>query len=120
MNGQEINALDERYILHTYARAPFVIERGEGVRVYDTEGKAYLDFVSGIAVNALGYGDPDVVAAVAEQSQRLMHISNLYYSAPQTALAQMLVERSFADKVFFCNWGTETIETALKFARKLA
>ena len=120
MNGQEIKALDERYVLHTYARAPFVIERGEGVRVYDTEGKGYLDFVSGIAVNALGYGDPDVLAAVAEQSQQLMHISNLYHTVPQAQLAQMLVERSFADKVFFCNSGTEAVEAALKFARKWA
>lgn len=120
MNGQEVKALDERYVVHTYARTPFVIERGEGVCVYDTEGKAYLDFVGGIAVNALGYGDPDVLAAIAEQSQRLMHISNLYHTVPQAQLARMLVERSFADKVFFCNSGTEAVEAALKFARKWA
>jgi len=120
MNADEIRALDERYVVHTYARAPFVIERGEGVRVFDAEGKAYLDFVSGIAVNALGYGDPDVLGAVAEQSQRLMHVSNLYYTAPQAQLARMLVEHSFADKVFFCNSGTESVEAALKFARKWA
>jgi acetylornithine/N-succinyldiaminopimelate aminotransferase len=120
MNSDEIKALDDQYVLHTYARAPFVLERGEGVRLYDTEGKSYLDFVSGIAVNALGYGDPDVLRAIREQSEQLMHVSNLYYTAPQGQLAKMLVERSFADKVFFCNSGTESVEAALKFARKWA
>jgi acetylornithine/N-succinyldiaminopimelate aminotransferase len=103
MNSDEIKALDDQYVLHTYARAPFVLERGEGVRLYDTEGKSYLDFVSGIAVNALGYGDPDVLRAIREQSEQLMHVSNLYYTAPQAQLAQMLVQCSFADKVYFCN-----------------
>lgn len=120
MNAEEIKALDEQYVLHTYARAPFVIERGQGVRVYDTEGRAYLDFVSGIAVNALGYGDPDVLRAVSEQAGRLVHISNLYLTAPQAQLARMLVERSFADKVYFCNSGAEAVEGAIKFARKWA
>ncbi len=120
MNAAEIRALDERYVLATYARAPFVLERGEGAYLYDTEGRAYLDFVSGIAVNALGYGDPDVRRALHEQAERLIHVSNLYLTAPQAQLAQMLVERSFADKVFFCNSGTEAAEAALKFARKWA
>lgn len=120
MNKELIKALDEQYVLHTYARAPFVIERGEGVRVYDTDGKAYLDFVSGIAVNALGYGDPDVFQAITEQAGRLMHVSNLYHTIPQALLAKMLVEASFADKVFFCNSGTESVEAAIKFARKWA
>ena len=106
--------------MHTYARAPFVLERGEGVRVFDTEGKGYLDFVSGIAVNALGYGDPDVLRAIQEQSARLMHTSNLYHTAPQALLAEKLVNSSFADKAFFCNSGTEAVEAALKFARKWA
>jgi len=120
MKAEEIKALDEQYVVHTYARAPFVLERGEGVRVYDTEGKAYLDCVSGIAVNALGYGDPDVLKAIAEQSARLVHVSNLYHTIPQAQLASMLVEASFADKVFFCNSGTESVEAAIKFARKWA
>ncbi len=120
MNAEEIKALDERYILHTYARAPFVVERGQGVRVYDTDGRAYLDFVSGIAVNALGYGDPDVLRAITEQAGRLTHISNLYLSAPQAQLAQMLVDKSFADKVYFCNSGAEAVEAAIKFSRKWA
>ena len=98
MNADEVKALEERYVLHTYARAPFVLERGEGVRLYDSEGRAYLDFVSGIAVNALGYGDPDVVQAITAQVERLMHVSNLYHTEPQARLAQMLAETSFADK----------------------
>ena len=120
MNAKEIQALDAQYVAHTYARAPFVIERGEGVRLYDTEGKSYIDCVAGIAVNALGYGDRDIQAAIADQMTRLMHISNLYLTAPQAQLAKMLVERSFADKAFFCNSGTEAIEAAIKFARKWA
>ncbi|MBC7234840.1 MAG: aspartate aminotransferase family protein [Chloroflexi bacterium] len=120
MNTQEIKELDERYVLHTYGRAPLVLERGEGMYVYDTEGKAYLDFVSGIAVNALGYGDPDVLRAINEQAARLVHVSNLYYTIPQAQLAKMLVEASFADKVYFSNSGTESVEAAIKFARKWA
>jgi len=120
MNTAEIRALDEQYVAHTYARAPFLIERGEGVRLYDAEGKGYLDCVAGIAVNALGYGDADVQLAVAVQMRSLTHVSNLYLTAPQALLARMLVERSFADKVFFCNSGTEAIEACIKFARKWA
>ncbi len=120
MDGEQLKILDDRYILHTYARAPFVLERGEGFYVYDTEGKGYLDFVSGIAVNALGHGDPGLLAAIVSQANRLMHVSNLYLTAPQVRLAKMLVDASFADKVFFCNSGTEAAEAAIKFARKWA
>lgn len=120
MNTAEIKALDEQYVVHTYARSPFVVERGEGVYLYDTDGKAYLDFVSGIAVNALGYGDPDVLRAMAEQAKQLTHVSNLYHTVPQAQLAKMLVEASFADKVYFCNSGAESVEAAIKFSRKWA
>jgi acetylornithine/N-succinyldiaminopimelate aminotransferase len=120
VNGEEIKKLDEQYVLHTYARSSFVLERGEGVRVFDTEGKAYLDYVSGIAVNALGHGDPDVREAITAQLGRLTHVSNLYHTIPQAQLAKMLVGKSFADKVFFCNSGTESVEAAIKFARKWA
>ena len=118
MNAQEIIDLENRYVLQTYGRAPFVLERGEGVYLYDVTGKKYLDFVAGIAVNALGYNDPEVLAAIQEQSHKLIHVSNLYQTIPQALLAQMLVEHSFADRVFFCNSGTEAVEGALKFARK--
>lgn len=120
MNTQEIKALDEKYVAHTYGRTSFVLERGEGVYVYDTDGKRYLDFVSGIAVNALGHADPDVTRAISEQAARLVHVSNLYHTAPQAQLAKMLVEASFADKVYFSNSGTESVEAAIKFARKWA
>lgn len=118
--AEDIKQLDDKYVLHTYARAPFVLQEGKGVRVYDSDGKSYLDFVSGIAVNALGYGDAQVLQALTQQASRLMHVSNLYLTAPQAQLAEMLVRNSFGDKVFFCNSGTEAVEAALKFARKWA
>jgi acetylornithine/N-succinyldiaminopimelate aminotransferase len=120
LDTQQIKDMDAQYVVHTYNRAPFVLERGEGVWLYDTEGKAYLDFVSGIAVNALGHAHPAVVQAIVEQMGRLDHVSNLYHTAPQARLAQMLVQASFADKVFFCNSGAESVEAAIKFARKWA
>jgi acetylornithine/N-succinyldiaminopimelate aminotransferase len=113
---------DERdYIVQTYPRPDFVLERGEGVYLYDTAGRRYLDFVAGIAVNALGYGDAEVAQVIAEQATQLIHISNLYHTTPSTALAKALVESSPAfDRVFFCNSGAEAVEGAIKFARKFA
>lgn len=107
-------------VLNTYKRAPGEFVRGEGVYLYDAEGKRYLDFVSGIAVNALGYGDPGLVAALHAAADGLLHVSNLYETAPATRLASELVARSFADKVFFCNSGAEANEGAFKFARRWA
>lgn len=109
-----------RYVLGTYMRAPFVLDRAEGMHVYDTEGRAYLDFGAGISVNNLGHCDPDVVAAVTGQIARLSHVCNLFHSTPQADLAEALCESSFADKVYFANSGTEAIEAAIKFARKYA
>jgi acetylornithine/N-succinyldiaminopimelate aminotransferase len=112
---------DRDYILQTYVKPPFVIERGEGAYLYDTEGRRYLDFVSGIAVNALGYGDPEVTQVIAEQAAKLIHVSNLYLTAPAGELARMMVEHSPAfDRVFFSNSGAEAIEGAIKFARRHA
>ncbi|MEI7643020.1 MAG: aspartate aminotransferase family protein [Chloroflexales bacterium] len=112
---------DREFILQTYARPDVVFARGEGVYLYDTEGQPYLDFVAGIAVNALGYGDPDVTQVIAAQSAQLIHVSNLYHTAPAGKLARMLVESSPAfDKVFFSNSGTEAVEGAIKFARRHA
>ena len=110
----------EQYVLHTYNRAPFTLVRGEGMYLYDAAGKRYLDFVSGISVNALGHADAGVVAAVTEQIAQLSHVCNLYYTAPQADLAEALCERSFADKVYFGNSGAEAVEAAIKFARKYA
>ncbi|MBP8974893.1 MAG: aspartate aminotransferase family protein [Anaerolineae bacterium] len=109
-----------QYVLNTYARAPFVLERGQGAMLTDTDGKTYLDFAAGISVNALGHADAELVAAVSEQMARLGHVCNLYHSAPHADLAEMLCQRSFADKVYFCNSGTEAVEAAIKFARKSA
>ncbi|MBI5879459.1 MAG: aspartate aminotransferase family protein [Chloroflexi bacterium] len=119
-NAQQLMADEKQYVLQTYKRPPFVLDHGEGVYLYDTEGKQYLDFCAGIAVNALGYGDKDVLATADGQAHKLVHTSNLYYTAPMIRLAKKLVERSFADKVFFCNSGTEANEGAMKFARKWA
>ena len=107
-------------VLHTYKRAPGEIVRGEGVYLYDGEGKRYLDFVSGIAVNALGYSDPGLVAALHAAADGLVHVSNLYETGPAKRLAEALVAQSFADKVFFCNSGAEANEGAFKFARRWA
>ncbi len=118
MNPQEIIDAEKRYLVSTYSRPPFVLTRGEGVHVYDADGKKYLDCAAGIAVNALGYSDPLVVEAIQKAASGLLHTSNLFYTEAQVKLAQALVEKSFADRVFFANTGTEAIEGALKFARK--
>lgn len=112
--------LEHNYLMQTYRRPPFVLAYGEGVQLYDTEGRAYLDFVAGIAVNALGYGDAELTRAVQQAAGQLIHVSNLYNTVPQAELAAALVEKSFADRVFFCNSGAEANEGAIKFARKLA
>ena len=119
MNSEQaVIERDQKYVVPTYKRSRFVVDHGEGVYLYDTSGKRYLDFVAGIAVNALGYGDPEILAAIEQQARRLIHVSNLYLTEPQTVLAEMLVQNSFADKVFFCNSGAEANEAAIKFARK--
>ncbi|MDO4300268.1 MAG: aspartate aminotransferase family protein [Clostridia bacterium] len=110
--------LGEKYVMKTYNRFPLTFEKGEGMYVYDENGKKYLDFVAGIAVNSLGHNHPKLVKAISEQASKLIHISNLYYTEPQVKLAQKLVENGSLDKVFFCNSGAESIESALKLARK--
>ena len=112
--------LEQQHVIQSYARAPFVLTEGEGVYLYDTDGHQYLDLVAGLAVNALGYGDPELTAAIADQAATLIHVSNLYHTAPHAQLAARLCELSFADRVFFCNSGSEANETAIKFARKYA
>lgn len=108
----------KKYLMNTYNRAPIVLRKGRGMKVWDTTGKEYLDFVGGIAVNCLGHCHPKVVIALQKQAQRLIHVSNLYHIEPQIKLAKLLVENSFADKAFFCNSGAEAIEGAIKLARK--
>jgi len=108
----------QNYIMNTYNRQPLVLVKGRGARVYDSDGREYLDFVSGVAVNNLGHCHPRVVVALQKQAQRLMHVSNHFHNEPQVNLAKMLVTHSFADKAFFCNSGAEAIEAAIKLARR--
>lgn len=116
---KELMDKTEQYIFPTYTRLPVVLTRGKGMKVWDSEGKEYLDFVSGIAVLNLGHLHPRIVEAIHQQSKMLMHVSNLYYSEPQIKLAELLVTHSFADKVFFCNSGAEANEAAIKLSRKV-
>ncbi len=120
MQREEVIRDEARYMVQTYRRPEMVLERGEGMFLFDTDGRRYLDFTSGIAVASLGHSDPEWAAAVAEQAGKLTHVSNLYYTEPQVGLARRLVEYSFADRVFLCNSGAEANEGALKFARKWA
>ncbi len=118
---QEIINLEKEYVLGVYGRPPIVFSHGEGATLFDTEGKSYLDCVSGIAVNALGYGDAGMKAALQEVvDSGVYHVSNLYHTAPHARLAQMLCENSFADKVHFCLTGADANEGAFKFARRYA
>ncbi len=118
LNSRDIISLEKQYVLQTYKRADFVLERGEGVWLYDAEGHQYLDAGAGIAVTALGHAYPAVIEAICRSAEGLIHTSNLYHTAPQALLARDLCQASFADRVFFCNSGTEANEGALKFARK--
>ena len=106
--------------MNTYARLPVSLVRGRGCLVYDAEGREFLDCLAGIAVNIMGHGHPDLVNTIGRQARDLIHTSNLFYSEPQTRLAERLVELSFADKVFFCNSGAEANEAAIKLARRYA
>jgi acetylornithine/N-succinyldiaminopimelate aminotransferase len=108
----------DKYMFQTYSRFPVTLVRGEGCRVWDETGKDYLDFVGGIAVCALGHSSPLVTNILKQQSKTLVHVSNLYYTLPQIKLARLLVENSFADRVFFCNSGAEANEAAIKLARR--
>jgi predicted acetylornithine/succinylornithine family transaminase len=113
----EIAEREQRFLLPTYNRYPVAFERGKGVFLFDLEGKKYLDLVSGLGVNALGYGHPRIVRTIREQAARLVHISNLYYHEYQGRLAERLTTLSGLDRVFFSNSGTEAIEGSIKLAR---
>jgi acetylornithine/N-succinyldiaminopimelate aminotransferase len=118
MPTEELKDYAAKYLMQTYTRQPISIVRGRGAKVYDMEGREYIDFVGGIAVNILGHGHPDLVQAIQRQAAQLIHVSNLYYTEPQVRLAQMLVDHSCADRVFFCNSGAEANEAAIKLARR--
>lgn len=104
--------------MNTYNRFPVVLRKGRGMKVWGADGKEYLDFVGGVAVNCLGHCHPKVVIAIQKQAQRLIHVSNYYHIEPQIKLGKLLVENSFADKVFFCNSGAEAVEAAIKLVRR--
>jgi acetylornithine aminotransferase/acetylornithine/N-succinyldiaminopimelate aminotransferase len=104
--------------ISTYSRFPAVLVKGQGCRLEDADGKEYLDFLAGIAVCSLGHCHPEVTGAICEQAGKLLHVSNLFHTKPQTELAELLVENSFADRVFFGNSGAEANEAAIKLARK--
>jgi acetylornithine/N-succinyldiaminopimelate aminotransferase len=118
VNTQDIKALNDAFILNTYGQRRLALVRAEGTRVWDADGREFLDFFAGIAVCNLGHCHPAVTAAICEQAQKLVHVSNLYYIEPQVKLAQLLSRHSFAKKWFFCNGGAEANEAAIKLARR--
>jgi len=114
----EIKALNDAHVINTYGERSVALTRGEGMRLWDAEGKEYLDFFAGIAVCNLGHCHPAVTQAICEQAQKLVHVSNLYYIQPQTLLAAALCAHAFAEKWFFCNGGAEANEAAIKLSRR--
>ena len=120
MDLAELQALEERYLMQTYRRAPVEFVRGDGALLWDAEGREYLDFLTGISVCSVGHSNPAVVEAVREQAGRLMHTSNLFYTEPMVRLAERLSGSSLGGRVFFANSGTEANECAIKVARKHA
>jgi len=120
MTNVEIKNLSDKYVMGTYKRNPIALVKGKGAKVWDADGKEYLDLLAGIAVCSLGHSNPKVVAAIRKQAGILGHTSNLYYNEIQARVAETLVKNSFADKVFFCNSGAEANEAAIKLARRYA
>jgi len=118
LTNSEIKELASKYLINNYGERQIALVRGEGVYVWDADGKRYLDFVAGISTNNLGHCHPKVVSAITEQAKKLIHVSNLYLIEPQVKLAERIAELSFADKCFFCNSGAEANEAAIKLARK--
>jgi acetylornithine/N-succinyldiaminopimelate aminotransferase len=114
----DVRALEAQHVLQVYRRQPVVFERGDGMRLFDTAGKSYLDFVSGIGVASLGHADPALARAIADQASTLLHTSNLYFHPLQGEVAQRLATLTGLERAFFCNSGTEAVEACLKFARR--
>jgi acetylornithine aminotransferase/acetylornithine/N-succinyldiaminopimelate aminotransferase len=118
MVADAVQTRELRHVLQTYRRQPVIFVRGQGVRLYDAEGREYLDLLSGIGVSSLGYGHPALVAAIEDQARTLLHTSNLFFHPLQGELAERLAALSGLSRTFFCNSGTEAVEAALKFARR--
>ena len=120
MDSKQWMDLSEKVVAHTYNRFPILLVKGKGTRVWDKDGKEYIDFLAGLAVCNLGHCHPKVVKAIQEQAEKLIHVSNFYYIEPQIELASLICQHSFAGRVFFCNSGAEANEGAIKLARKYA
>src|SRR2546423_9404181 len=120
MSLAELRALESRYVMPTYAKAPVEFVRGEGCRLWDAEGKEYLDFFAGLSVHNAGHCHPGIVAAIRDQAERLAGVSNLYYTEPAMRVCERLAESSLGGRVFLCNSGTEANECVIKLARKHA
>ncbi len=120
LSPAQIRGAEARYLMNTYRRPPVVFTHGLGCRLYDSEGKEYLDFLGGIAVNALGHAHPRLVRVIRREASRAIHVSNLFHNPYQAPLARKLVEWSGLDRVFFTNSGTEAMDGALKLARAYA
>ena len=118
MNNQTVIDKGQQYVMNTYGRTPVALVKGRGSRVWDAEGKQYLDFMSGIAVCALGHAHPELTAVLREQGEKLWHCSNIYWNVPQVELAEKLCRATGMDKAFFANSGAEANEGAIKLARK--
>src|SRR5216684_6461409 len=114
----DVQALEARHVLQTYRRNPVTFVRGQGVRLYDTDGREYLDLLSGIGVASLGHAHPGLARAIADQATTLLHTSNLFFHPLQGQLAERLANLSGLPRAFFCNSGTEAVEACLKFARR--
>ena len=111
--ADQVRDVEARHVMQTYKRAPIVLVRGEGSRVWDSEGRAYLDFTSGVGVASLGHANPGLARVIAEQASTLMHTSNLFFHPFQAELASKLATLSGLDRAFFCNSGTEAMEACL-------
>ncbi len=120
MSLASVSQMEKELLVPTYERQPVLLERGQGVYVWDSTGKKYLDFLSGIGVNALGHNHPAIQKVIRRQAGRLIHTSNLFFHEFQAELARRLTEMSGLDRAFFCNSGTEAMEGALKLARVFA
>lgn len=118
MNTEEIKTRNDKHIINSYGARKLAITRGQGMKLWDADGREYLDFFSGIAVTNLGHCHPEVTEAICNQARTLLHVSNLYYIEPQVELAELLCKHSFADRWFFCNGGAEANEAAIKLARR--
>jgi predicted acetylornithine/succinylornithine family transaminase len=118
VNGEQVRQSEAAHVLQVYRRAPIVLVRGAGARIWDADGVEYLDFISGVGVAALGHANPGLAKVIAEQASVLVHTSNLFFHPFQAELAEKLSKLSGLDRVFFCNSGTEAVEACLKFARR--